>query len=85
VAPAAYGLSQVDEMLARERPDTVIVTSVDATHDEHVCRALLAGCDVTVEKADGDHGGQVPTHPPGGSPERAGARSICRRPRDVWA
>lgn len=39
-----------DEMLAAVKPDTVIVTSVDATHDTYVIRAMQAGCDVICEK-----------------------------------
>ncbi len=39
-----------DKMLEEVRPDTVIVTSVDSTHDEYIVRALYAGCDVISEK-----------------------------------
>ncbi|MCG5219342.1 Gfo/Idh/MocA family oxidoreductase [Streptosporangium sp. KLBMP 9127] len=38
------------QMLARERPDVVVVTSPDATHAEYVSRALRHGADVVVEK-----------------------------------
>ena len=37
-------------MLAEIRPDTVIVCSVDAQHDDHIVAALEAGCDVVTEK-----------------------------------
>jgi len=37
-------------MLDKERVDTVIVTSVDATHDEYIVAALAAGRDVITEK-----------------------------------
>ena len=33
-------------MLRERRPDTVIVTTVDASHDDYIVRALEAGCDV---------------------------------------
>jgi hypothetical protein len=39
-----------DAMLAEQRVDAVIVTSVDATHAEYVGRALGAGRDVICEK-----------------------------------
>jgi len=39
-----------DKMLKEAKPDTVIVTSVDATHDEYIVRALEFGCDVISEK-----------------------------------
>jgi predicted dehydrogenase len=37
-------------MLARERVDELIVTSVDRTHAGHIVTALEAGCDVITEK-----------------------------------
>ncbi|MET0422845.1 MAG: Gfo/Idh/MocA family oxidoreductase [Actinoplanes sp.] len=37
-------------MLATERVDQVIVTSVDSTHAGHIVTALEAGCDVITEK-----------------------------------
>ena len=39
-----------DQMLQEVRPDTVIVTSKDCTHDEYIIKALKAGCDVISEK-----------------------------------
>ncbi len=39
-----------DKMLAEGKPDTVIVTSIDCTHDEYILKALYAGCDVISEK-----------------------------------
>lgn len=45
-----YAAADVTAMLAKERVDVVLVTSVDATHDEYVTAALRAGCDVVVEK-----------------------------------
>ena len=37
-------------MLAEQRPQTVIVTSPDATHHEYILQAMEAGCDVITEK-----------------------------------
>ena len=39
-----------DVMLNDVKPDVVIVTSVDATHDDYIVRALDFGCDVISEK-----------------------------------
>ena len=39
-----------DEMINTVKPDTVIITSIDSTHDEYVIRAMRAGCDVICEK-----------------------------------
>ncbi|HEY9076554.1 MAG TPA: Gfo/Idh/MocA family oxidoreductase [Anaerolineaceae bacterium] len=45
-----YLAGQFDQMLAECKPDTVIVTTQDSFHDEFICRALEAGCDVITEK-----------------------------------
>ena len=39
-----------DEMLQKTKPDYVIVTTVDSTHDEFIVKALEAGCNVITEK-----------------------------------
>lgn len=39
-----------DRMLADTRPERVIVTTVDSTHDRFIVAALEAGCDVITEK-----------------------------------
>ena len=39
-----------DKMVDDNKPDYVIVTSVDATHDEFIIRALQKGCNVITEK-----------------------------------
>ncbi len=39
-----------DRMLDAEKPDIVIVTTVDAYHHEYIIKALEAGCDVITEK-----------------------------------
>lgn len=46
----AYAPDDLEVMLERERPDTVIVASVDHTHADHISRALRAGHDVITEK-----------------------------------
>ena len=45
-----YHADRFDEMLATQKPDCVIVTTMDRMHDEYICRALEAGCDVITEK-----------------------------------
>jgi predicted dehydrogenase len=39
-----------EAMIRETRPDVVIVTTVDRTHDDYIVRALHAGCDVITEK-----------------------------------
>jgi predicted dehydrogenase len=39
-----------EEMMKQTRPDTVIVTTVDATHHEFIIKALKAGADAITEK-----------------------------------
>ena len=50
VEARSYAAADFAALLAETRPDTVIVTSMDSTHDEYICRALAAGCDVVTEK-----------------------------------
>lgn len=45
-----YHSDQFDEMIKTEKPDTVIVTTVDRTHHRYICRAMELGCDVISEK-----------------------------------
>jgi predicted dehydrogenase len=45
-----YAPQDFDVMLERERPDAVVVTSVDHTHADYISRALNAGRDVITEK-----------------------------------
>jgi predicted dehydrogenase len=45
-----YGVDEFEKMLAVERPDTLVVCSVDATHADYIARGLQAGCNVIVEK-----------------------------------
>ncbi|WP_077625263.1 Gfo/Idh/MocA family protein [Sediminibacillus massiliensis] len=49
-AVPTYLASQFDQMIASEKPDTVIVTSIDRTHHTYIIRALELGCNVITEK-----------------------------------
>ncbi len=46
----AYHASEFDRMIAEQKPDVVIVTSMDRTHHHYICRAMELGCDVISEK-----------------------------------
>lgn len=46
----AYLANRFEEMIETEKPDAVIVTSVDRTHHTYIIRALELGCDVITEK-----------------------------------
>ena len=39
-----------DKMILEQKPDRVIVTSMDRTHHHYICRAMELGCDVITEK-----------------------------------
>ena len=39
-----------DKMLETAKPDSVIITTVDAYHSDYAIRAMAAGCEVIVEK-----------------------------------
>lgn len=39
-----------DRMIAQTRPHVVIVTTMDATHHQYICRAMELGCDAITEK-----------------------------------
>jgi predicted dehydrogenase len=45
-----YDPADFDRMIAECKPDVVIVTTKDSTHDEYICRAMELGCDVITEK-----------------------------------
>jgi predicted dehydrogenase len=45
-----YAATDFDAMIRRERPDAVIVCSMDSTHHEYIVRAMELGCDVISEK-----------------------------------
>jgi len=45
-----YLHSDFDKMLAIHKPDSVIICSIDSTHQDYIYRSLYAGCDVITEK-----------------------------------
>ncbi len=45
-----YAPADFDRMVSEQRVDTVIVTSIDRTHDRYIIRAMELGCDVITEK-----------------------------------
>ena len=48
--PRAYRAAEFDKMIAETKPDVVIVTTVDSTHADYICRAMELGCDTITEK-----------------------------------
>lgn len=49
-APKLYGIEEFDKMILEQKPDYVIVTSIDRTHHKYIARAMELGCDVICEK-----------------------------------
>jgi len=47
---STYTADKFDEMIKNEKPDYVIVTSIDRTHHKYIIRAMELGCDVISEK-----------------------------------
>ena len=47
---ALYGIDEFDKMIEEQKPDVVIVTSIDRTHHKYIIRAMELGCDVLSEK-----------------------------------
>jgi len=45
-----YTADQFDRMITRQKPDTVIVTTVDQFHHQYIIRAMELGCDAITEK-----------------------------------
>lgn len=48
--PRGYLADQFHLMLEETRPHVVIVTTKDSFHDDYICQAMEAGCDVITEK-----------------------------------
>ncbi len=46
----AYSPAELERMLREHRVDALIVTSIDRTHHDFICRAMEAGCDAITEK-----------------------------------
>ena len=47
---AGYPAADFAKMLREQKPDCVVVTTRDSAHDQYICRAMEAGCDVITEK-----------------------------------
>jgi len=47
---ATYDAAQFDQMIAEQKPDSVVVTVPDYLHHEYIVRALKSGCNVVTEK-----------------------------------
>lgn len=45
-----YYYTEFEKMISETKPDIVIVTSVDRTHDDYIIRAMEMGCDIVTEK-----------------------------------
>ncbi len=45
-----YHPERFDQMIQEQKPDVVIVTSIDRTHHRYIIRAMELGCDVITEK-----------------------------------
>jgi predicted dehydrogenase len=48
--PKTYAAADFDKMVVENKPDAVIVATVDATHDDYIRRAMTLGADVITEK-----------------------------------
>lgn len=48
--PAVYAPPDFERMIAEQRPEIVLVMTMDASHHEYIVRAMEAGCDVVTEK-----------------------------------
>ncbi|MEM7019249.1 MAG: Gfo/Idh/MocA family oxidoreductase [Pseudomonadota bacterium] len=48
--PACYHAEDFERMIAETQPEVVVVTTMDSTHDDYICRAMELGCDVITEK-----------------------------------
>lgn len=45
-----YKAADFDVMVKNEKPDVIIVTTIDRSHDYYIIRAMELGCDVITEK-----------------------------------
>lgn len=48
--PACYAPECFDRMILETKPDVIVVTTMDSTHDHYIVRAMELGCDVVTEK-----------------------------------
>ncbi len=49
-APTLYNVDEFEKMIEEQKPDYVIVTSIDRTHHRYINKAMEMGCDVITEK-----------------------------------
>lgn len=49
-SPKGYTDTQFDLMIKEQKPDTILVATMDSAHHIYICRALELGCDVVTEK-----------------------------------
>lgn len=49
-AVPTYKAADFDRMVAEQKPDVVIVTTIDRTHHQYIIRAMELGCDAITEK-----------------------------------
>lgn len=47
---AHYSADEFEKMIIEQKPDVVIVTSIDRTHHKYITKAMEMGCDVISEK-----------------------------------
>jgi len=47
---ATYMHYEFEDMIKKEKPDVVIVTTIDRTHSTYIIKAMEMGCDVITEK-----------------------------------
>lgn len=47
---STYYYTDFEKMIDEQKPDVIIVTTVDRTHDDYIVRAMEKGCDVVTEK-----------------------------------
>jgi predicted dehydrogenase len=45
-----YHASEFERMISEQKPDVVIVTTIDRAHHDYIIRAMELGCDVLCEK-----------------------------------
>lgn len=45
-----YPVERFDDMIREQKPDVVIVTTIDRAHHKYIIRAMELGCDVITEK-----------------------------------
>ena len=57
-SPACFPAEDFDRMINESKPNVVIVTTMDSTHDYYICRAMELGCDVITEKPMTTSGGK---------------------------